>query len=88
MKTKEQKRQEAQERVDKKLTERLEIGAIQQFRNRLEEIKKRPGKSQREVERLTRLISEFEQMRNVRNVAQMPTIEAPEKSTKKSKGGK
>lgn len=88
MKTKEQKRSEAQERVDKKLTERLEIGAVQQFRNRLEEIKKRPGKSEREVLRLTKLISEFEQMRNVRNVAQMPTIEAPEKQTKKSKGGK
>lgn len=88
MKTKEQKRSEAQERVDKKLTERLEIGAVQQFRNRLEEIKKRPGKSEREVLRLTKLISEFEQMRNVRNVAQMPIIEAPEKQTKKSKGGK
>ena len=88
MKTKEQKRIEAQERVDKKLTERLEIGAVQQFRNRLEEIKKRPGKSEREVLRLTKLISEFEQMRNVRNVAQMPIIEAPEKQIKKSKGGK
>ena len=87
MKTKEQKRIEAQERVDKKLTERLEI-AVQQFRNRLEEIKKRPGKSEREVLRLTKLISEFEQMRNVRNVAQMPIIEAPEKQIKKSKGGK
>lgn len=62
MKTKEQKRQEAQARVDKILTERLEIGAVQQFRNRLEKIKKRPGKSEREVLRLTRKIKDLEDL--------------------------
>lgn len=84
MKTKEQKRQEAQERVDKKLTERLEIGAVQQFRNRLEEIKKRPGQSKREVQRLTYLISEFQQMERQKTMS----VKELKSESKKSKGGK
>lgn len=94
MKTKEQKRIEAQVRVDKILTERLEIGAVQQFKNRLEDLKKRPGQSKREVLRLTRKIKDLEDLQKDFETDLKLTKSTSEQSRlkklieQKSKGGK
>lgn len=68
MKTKEQKRKEAENKKDLVLTERLEIGIIKQLENRLENLSKRPGESKREKARILKQIEEWKNIQSQQTV--------------------
>lgn len=89
MKTKEQKRIEATQRHHNHLKRILEVGKLNYLNERLSKLRNLTnGKSFSEKKRLMKQIELEISKEDKKNVAQMPTIEAPEKQIKKSKGGK
>lgn len=88
MKTKEQKRQEANQRQLGHMEKIQELGGLGYLQKRLDELDSKPGKCKAERVRIEKAISKLQEAEKNKNVAKMPTIEAPEKSIKKSKGGK